>query len=572
MSHPEAGPPSPSSSLISEYQNEDTHFATLFARNAAAIHLLEAVQDHAVPDTYLSECLIIGVDDEIGYDIKLEVSTAERRDKRDSQTLGIWRIGSGVSWKSGLSRNRGTGVELLLCPPSGSGAGFKCARRSIGALHAQLFFHPDSGVLVLRSVCDRPIFVVAGDITIDRRSEDGTSCVLPRMTNLLRFGDYDFSLDFEDMYLSLEQADSMKATRDDILLKQGAYPSSHLDMFPSPGGRICGYVWVHRLLDRDACSSVHSGVRLPDGRPVALKRLAYTAETRSSVMHELEIVAMFGETCRGVLGKIDKSWCEHGISPPCRLGKPCEGGPDDEELIYYIRALAEFDFASLPWPDLEPEARMDLCYQTLAGLGEIHRRAMIHGRIQPRSLVLLPTLESERPVLAGGAGPPRHPWQLPMRAAISSLSSVRAGPHRWGEPPAAAGPWVAPEVWGSNEEEPFTDKADVWALAASWMHALFRADSDCDALLPAKVDDKSGHELLLRLVKQMRSEGSITRPFCDLVLSMLSWDATARPSVSEALCHAAWESLLNRRQLDREDRMRVPQGMAKKVRLLSPEP
>ncbi|KAF3763531.1 hypothetical protein M406DRAFT_332019 [Cryphonectria parasitica EP155] len=157
--------------------------------------------------------------------------------------------------------------------------------------------------------------------------------------------------------------------------------------------------------------------------------------------------------------------------------------------------------------------------------------------------------------------------------ALAAFNTVPTG---GGHTPA--GPWVAPEVWGSSQEKPFNDKADVWALAVSWIYA-FRADYtpqqpgtlDDDPLQPAKVDRRPEHGLLCGVVKQILLEDRITQPFCHLLLSMLSWDSAARPSAAEALCHLAWEPLRIRKELEREDRIRTPSEGAKKVRLLSPE-
>lgn len=157
-----------------------------------------------------------------------------------------------------------------------------------------------------------------------------------------------------------------------------------------------------------------------------------------------------------------------------------------------------------------------------------------------------------------------------MRAAISSVRDIQRGPRTM-----VTGPWVAPEIL---REGPFTNKADVWALAVSWTYA-FRVDYtpqgpatlDDDSLKSVEVKQESENEILLEFAKQLRAKGRITQPFCDLLLSMLSWDPSARPSVAEALCHNAWQELWVRKGLERQDRMKMPSDGPKRVRILSPE-
>lgn len=64
--------------------------------------------------------------------------------------VGKWRLGAGHSALLSEKRVASCRVDFLLCPP-GNSPGSKRVRQSIESIHAVFHFHPDSGMLILRT-------------------------------------------------------------------------------------------------------------------------------------------------------------------------------------------------------------------------------------------------------------------------------------------------------------------------------------------------------------------------------------------------------------------------------------
>lgn len=550
------GSPSGEQTTQAPHQSDGTdslHFATFFAHNSAAIHLLTTIQARS-PSECLSRSLVF-VGDNVGYNIELSYQQG------DLAGSGVWRIGSGMSWSMGLTQRLGTGVDILLCPPRGV-PGSKEARKSVAAVHAKIHFHPISGALILRSLCPKPIVYLGNglvdDYVVQRSAQTaltGPTCVLFQECNRLRFGDYEFSLDFAE--LRPQQSADFESKRNDLILEQGSHFSRHLEPLPSRPTRVCWNVWVHRTLYRDSQALVYSGVHLHSGEPVAVKRLRCKRNTRSRVRRELRNAQIL-RGHDGVLG-MTESWCEHALSPPCGLSDERDV-PAMEEDVYYSRPLAEFDFESAPWDKLDMHVRIKYCWQTLIGLRTIHDHGMIHGGIRPSSLVLF---ADRHPRVTGTPTPVDEHYQLPMAAAISSLGCPDTGPARHDAPPFISS-CVAPEVWPSNEGNPYDSKADIWSLAVCWL-CLFQ-------VLPKPVMvGREEHRTMASELEHLDPGGMLFEPMRDLLRLMLAWNPEDRPTAEQALSHDVWRTLRSVEVTDREDRRKAPEDGAKRVRVLSPD-
>lgn len=522
-------------------------FATLRPGNAAALHLLEAVHDSDAP----TPCLI-NEEDGIAYLFSLPPLPIDSDDS--PAPLGKWRVGAGPSPSLPKTQTRCSKVDILLCPP-GSSHGSKHARKSIKSIHAMLLFHPESGSLLLRNVCSLPIIYESGDVNGDdltlRGGGPDSSCVLLRQSNYLHFGEYDFILEFR---LQPQDYNTFIAERNRLCQIR---PATRLAPVPNEQHFTLWDVRVHGEISNRPFESVHYGIHLHSGRPVAVKRIVYKAgrETGRRARAELQVASTSCGTSAGVLGMIT-SWCGHGESPPCwierdgRAGRPQE----DDEDVFYSMPLAESDFEALTsaqWRKLGDSTRLGYFYQTLSGLDKIHSRGFIHGRIRPKSLMII-SYPGHRP---------------PTKAAITSAICTR----NYGLPDHT-GYWVAPEVWTSSKETCYSSKADVWALAASWLHAFLIPPAGL-----VRVNEGFYRGIVKSLEERCRLR-SISEPLRDLLLSMLAWDPNDRPSAEEALQHTAWEPVRrweqerdDRRRREREEVVRGPADGAKKVRLLSPE-
>ncbi|KAF3768447.1 hypothetical protein M406DRAFT_336913 [Cryphonectria parasitica EP155] len=395
------------------------------------------------------------------------------------------RVGAGPSPSLPKTQTCCSKVDILLCPP-GSSHSSKHARKSIKSIHAILLFHPESESLLLRNVCSLPIIYESGDVNGDdltlRGGGPDSSCVLLRQSNHLHFGEYNFILEFN---LQSQDYNTFTAERNRLCQIR---PATRLGPVPNEQHFTLWDVRVHGEISNRLPESVHYGIQLHSGRPVAVKRIVYKVgrETGRRARAELQVASTSCGTSDGVLGMIT-SWCEHGESPPCWIEK-------------------EMDWL---WRKLGDSTRLGYLHQTLSGLNKIHSRGFIHGRIRPKSLMI-------------DIGSP-------------------------------------PEVWTSSKETCYSSKADVWALAASWLRAFLIPPAD--------------------LWRKGAAYSVYTSLYIACYLSMLAWEPDNRPSAEEALQHTAWEPLRRReqqrddcrRRQREEEVMRGPADGAKKVRLLSPE-
>ncbi|KAH8743540.1 kinase-like domain-containing protein [Diaporthe sp. PMI_573] len=522
-------------------------FATLRPGNAAALHLLEAVHDSDAS----TPCLV-NEDERIAYLLSVPSLPIDSDDP--PVLLGKWRVGAGPSPSLPKTQASYSKVDVLLCPP-GNSHGSKHARKSIKSIHAMLLFHPNSGSLLLRNVCSLPIIYKSGDVngndlTLRGGGRPDSTCVLLKQTNHLHFGEYDFILEFT---LQPHDYNTFTAVRNRLCQIN---PATCLAPVPNEKHFTLWDVRVHGELSKRPHESVHYGLHLHSGQPVAVKRIVYKAgrEAGRRARTELQVASTSG-TSDGLLGMIT-SWCEHGDSPPCWIERDglAAGPQQGDEEVFYSMPLAESDFETLisaQWRKLGDDARLAYFHQTLSGLAMIHRRGFIHGRIRPKALMVI-------------SDPGHCP---PTRAVITSAICTR----NYGVP-GHSGYWVAPEVWTSSKETCYSSKADVWALAASWLRAFLVPPAGLVRV------NEGFHRGIVRSLEERCRLRSISEPLRDLLVSMLAWDPNDRPSVEEALQHAAWEPVRrwdqekdDRRSREREEVIRGPPNGAKKVRLLSPE-
>lgn len=541
---------------------KSVQFASFLPDNAAAVHLLETVQASSSPNS--SPACLISDEDTIAYLLSLPpLSDLLDRDDALVAANGRWRIGAGPSQRLIEKGVACAKIDILLCP-SGNTPGAKRARESIKSAHALLFFHAESGALVLRNVCSKPIIYQngdadGGDLMIHGGVKGRDSCVLFRERNCLQFGDYHFVLEFN---LDPLDHDRFREQRDAILSLNNTRPSRHLALVPTEDHLRCWDIRIHHLLSHGSHGSqIYCGVQLHTGKPAAVKKMRYKRDSHHRIRNELRVASLFAESNAGVHG-VFSSWCEHGESPPCRLEK-CETSSDHED-VYYSMPLADYDFESMPWAQLDFVERLGYFHQTLRGLIRLHEKEILHGRIRPRSLLIMPETPSpqlESPI----AETSNH--HLPTKAAISPAATAQP----YGKPlhPEC---WIAPEVYTSTTESPCTSKTDIWALAASWLPAF--------VVVPSKVRiNQRTYRVMVKTVEDQHEKRKISAAFRTLLLQMLAWDPNDRPTAEEALAHDAWTPLLMERELRgervrRERNRRIQDarlGGVKKVRILSPE-
>lgn len=527
------GEGSKASSAGHEHVNTDPyHFATWFADNEAATHLLELTRMCSWDNSYLNNCLGSTGPWDIGYKVSLAAPVVRPEGGSSPEWRPeSWRIGAGFPLESRAALNRGQ-VELQLCPTK-SMMSSELARQHLADEHAELFFHRESGMLMMRNLCDSPIVFIGGtpggnsDLVLRKGDQGCDTCVLFQECNIFSFGPYVFSLRFREVN-NLQYAE-LKTIRDKIMKPRGKVPSRHLLILPRPQPIIIGDFWLHKMLGKDLLNTVWSGVRLPDGRPLAVKKLKYNYSTANRVAQELRIAARFGNSSSGVLGLV-RLWCEHGIEPPCQLTR--DGlqpkAPFAAEDMFYSMPLAEHDFSSMHWEITSLETRLELFMDSLEGLGKIHDANLVHRAIRPSCLMIL-RCENDN------ADRSRE-----FKTAIHSLGSASFnGSTMACKPTTPDYPWVAPEIYHSECRDPYTEKTDIWSLAFTWIYAFKRPKNEQAIPIDA-----------IGLVEQIYSEGEITLPVRNLWAQMLHPIPKKRPALKEAMvtlaCCQSAESKANK--------------------------
>ncbi|TFB00113.1 hypothetical protein CCMA1212_008346 [Trichoderma ghanense] len=519
-------------------------FIVFSAVNEAAIHLLETIQCKSSPPTLKSD------ENEIGYRLSIQFPCNEVRPEEFR-----WSIGAGPSpamMEKRLCRHRQP--DILLCPP-GRTPSSAAVRRFIKDMHAIVHFHPQSGVLLLRSISGRPIIYEQGDVDdedliLDVMAHQST-CVLRRKQNYLRFGEYRFALEF---VTADEDRDKIIAQLDKNLFccYNASQPSRLLNFIPTDHSETSWNVWLHRKIPN---TSITAGVHILTGQPVAVKELQVNPRTREHMLHRLQFASQYsGKSDQGVLGIID-TWCGHNTSPPCHFS---EGGSDSESetfdhcrQLFYSMPLAKYTFLNMPWAEVQPKTRLLLFYQTLVGLAELHRQGITHGNIQPDSLFVLPSIQPS----------PTLDRSVPKKAVISLCMKQTTTPN-----PSVC---VAPEIWCQTSVD--RAKADIWALGASWLSAYFQLPSGI------KVTKDSYHNLQKNIDAQTKKR-HIKGPFATLLRKMLAWESSDRPGAEELLADVIWKPVLARarsieasKKRKRMERIHQSFTRPRRVRLLSPD-
>ncbi|KAL6880020.1 kinase-like domain-containing protein [Trichoderma longibrachiatum] len=517
-------------------------FAVFSAANEAAIHLLETIQCKSSPPALESD------EHEIGYQMSIRLPCAEARPEDFK-----WRIGAGPSpamIEQRLCSQRQP--DILLCPP-GRTPSSVAVRRFIKDMHAMVYFHPQSGVLLFKAISGRPIIYEQGDVDDEDLILDMTTYqrtfVLRRKLNYLRFGEYRFAL---EIVATDDARDKLAALLDKNLhcCYNGSQPSRLLNFLPTEQSEVSWNIWLHRKIPN---TTITSGVHILTGQPVAVKELQVNSNTREHILDRLHFACQYsGKSDKGILGIID-AWCGHNISPPCHFDdNESESETSDHcHQVFYSMPLARYTFLDAPWSEIQPTTRLLFFYQTLVGLAELHRQGVTHGNIEPGSLFVLPSIQPS----------PSIDRSVPKKAVLSLYMKQTDTPR-----PSI---YVAPEIWRLATVD--RAKADIWALGASWLPAFFQ--------LPGGVKvTKDSYNTLQKNIDAQTKKRLIKGPFAALLRKMLAWEPSDRPGAEELLADAVWQPVLARarsieasKKRKRMDRIHQSFTRPRRARLLSPD-
>ncbi|KAK1247042.1 hypothetical protein MKX08_000844 [Trichoderma sp. CBMAI-0020] len=519
-------------------------FITFSAANDAATLLFELIQAKASPPNLASD------ENSIGFQLSLPLSPDDSDDTGSNPNQVVWEIGAGTPpamLDKGLRRDD---PPMLLCPPGATPAS-KAVRKYIKDVHASISFHPNTGVLMLKALCDRPIIYEQGDMhdnDLELRLDEwgnNMTCVLRKERNYIRIGPYRFLLRFNTQSPETNHRFTTHMNKKIKSAYHGLVPSRLFNFIPmgSPYTRTRWNIWLHQQIPT---TDIITGVNIYTGQPVAIKKL----RNKDTIIDQLQMAIRIKDKQKsGILGIIDV-WCDHQTSPPCLFNSQGSNVRAECHYTYYSVPLASYNFFNLPWSKLEVNKRLLYLHQTLLALAELHNQQLVHGNIQPRSLLIMgdklrldsETLSTQKVVLS-----------LSMRRVEKMVSN-------------RANICVAPEVWQNEGATTDLDgtKLDIWALASSWIYAFGTPPN-------RKIAIKDDHEWLQSQVTRL----SKLTPFIDLLQKMLAWEPRDRPTVAEALASDAWHLVQTMKQ-EREDEKQkkrkadMQSDGVKRVRVLSP--
>ncbi|KAL7938178.1 hypothetical protein V8C35DRAFT_291131 [Trichoderma chlorosporum] len=522
----------------------DVHFATFSAANTAARLLLDNVQ-RTYPQPTLKTYQRENGQRETGYQLKLAVSS----DPNDR----MWSIGAAASPMASRALRRTNQScnepEILLVPP-GDSPSLEEARQSIGNIHAFLSFHPRSAMLRLRTRSRKPIIYEKGGARCRDSiiSSDGNKFVtLWQPENYLWFGPYRFVFEYA---VKGEDEDTVNQRFNENLgcLYYSLSPSEVLNFFPKKQPRSRGNVSLHKRIPN---SPNRAGVDIQTGLPVVVGGFRNDSKTWSSIFKRLQIAHNILH--QDILNIIEV-WCDHEALYSSSFGK--QSRTCGCTNIYFSIPPAEYTFLNMPWDDVEADSRALYFYQSLRGLADIHHHGVTHGQISPSSLLILRETESE--------GSANHA-SLRTKAVISLCEWQRKDTKSLCIPPEFLD---KPNKYIRDQKLLDRAKADIWALAVSWLYALL------DLPQNASIMEGLHHRLLTALGERIESS------LMALIRQMLAWEPHNRPSAADALEHEAWVPFLKmgqaidnngKRKLTGEMPNLVDQKRAKKeTRELSP--
>ena len=185
--------------------------------------------------------------------------------------------------------------------------------------------------------------------------------------------------------------------------------------------------------------------------------------------------------------------------------------------------LAGASFAQVGWASIGLDTRLDLFHDTLLGLRSLHQAGYMHRDISPKNLLIV----SLKPPIAAIC-------DYGKAAQKPTSSNTFIGPIYL----------LAPEVQQNN---PYTNKIDVWSLAYCWFRALFPK-------FPMRRIDEGLFRELQRRLNLFSKEGGVQRQLADLMGSMLVWNPEKRFTVEEALAHDCM------RTRSKDDSATLPRG------------
>lgn len=158
---------------------------------------------------------------------------------------------------------------------------------------------------------------------------------------------------------------------------------------------------------------------------------------------------------------------------------------------------------------------LELLEQPLQGLATMHRMGIIHRDIRPENILVL----SYDPPVAAICD-----YGKAIDAKLSTQTTI--GPIHT----------LAPEVWTSNGQDPYTELIDVWAYGYAVAQILgYRDDSGNNQITLER--HASIHSMLCAHTCEFPERADLV----ELAACMLAWSVLERLTAADALKHRCWD-------------------------------
>lgn len=220
--------------------------------------------------------------------------------------------------------------------------------------------------------------------------------------------------------------------------------------------------------------------------------------------------------------------CEHDHSTIC-----CE-----LEKFYFIMPFALEDFSGNFWQRQEISwfTKLQLCKEILEGIKNLHAMGIIHRDIRPKNMLVL------------SFDPPRASLcDYGKAVEAKTATSTKIGPIYT----------LAPEVWTTAKDGPYTAMIDTWAYGYAIAEILGYKPSDYSKITPR------GLASILLTLEVFHGKGTQAEALVNLVSKLLVWQPQNRWSAEQALHHACWLPIAPEK--DQRHDSSAEEGKGKKV-------
>jgi len=416
-------------------------------------------------------------------------------------------LASGVGWRigKGSARTLDKSVDILVIAP-GRGRGFDSTdtrmRRSLASVHAHVQLHRKSGVLILSAGdSHKPVEIFDDDHGDWIRLLHPHSTVLHQPHTRFRLGLLEFALVYPRL-----QHDRNDSAYKELLQARNDYMKTYLRVpVPHPAIPIVPQSDVHvrddlrifRTVGAGGFGCVSAAIDIATGDPFAVKETVIKHRSQvNEIRAEFGIGQCVPEGSEGLV-RSTKMFCEHAHPGPCGLMP---------ERVWIVSDLARMDFGSFPshFLRLPRRQRLNLLKQLLAGLETLHAQGIMHRDISERNCLIL----SADPAQAG---------LCDFGKATRTKTSK--------EPALGPKYTLAPEVDGVRS---YDSKIDIWALGLVFYRMMLPGQQ------VVRLDEHK-HDLAMRTLQRAQQRSAADAGLYGLIMEMLAWKATERPTAGEAL-------------------------------------